>query len=98
MRNNGKFITLVLAGAAVGAAIGFLFATDKGAELREDISDAVKDMGSRIREKAQEGFDMTTENISEFQEKFRTRVGDVSENIKGGYEKARSKGKQYGKF
>lgn len=48
--NTGKVLLGVLAGAAVGASLGILFAPDKGSETRKkiaqkgvDIKDTVKD-------------------------------------------------------
>jgi gas vesicle protein len=59
--NTGKVILGVVAGAAVGAAIGMLFAPKAGAELRKNIADkggdalkGIKDKVSGLAEAAEE--------------------------------------------
>jgi gas vesicle protein len=64
--NNGKVLLAVLAAAAAGAALGMLFAPEKGSDTRkkiartgEDIIDTVErsvdNMKSKIYGKKQEG-------------------------------------------
>ena len=53
--NTGKIVGALLVGAAVGAALGILFAPNKGAETRkklmakgDDLSDAIKEKFSGL--------------------------------------------------
>lgn len=55
METTGKIVAGVLAGVAVGAVLGLLFAPDKGSATRQKISDSVKGMGKSIADTA-EGF------------------------------------------
>jgi gas vesicle protein len=79
MKDQGKIIIALLAGAAVGAAIGLLLAPSSGSQLREDIADYVDDVISSARNKAE----ATANNLREYgntaKSKFRSAVDDLSE-------------------
>lgn len=55
METTGKIVAGVLAGVAVGAVLGLLFAPDKGSATRQKISDSVKGLGRDLADQA-EGF------------------------------------------
>lgn len=55
MENTGKIVVGVLAGVAVGAVLGLLFAPEKGSTTRQKISDSVKGFGRDLADQA-EGF------------------------------------------
>ena len=79
MKDQGKIIIALLAGAAVGAAIGLLLAPSSGSQLREDIGEYVDDVISSARNKAE----ATANNLREYgntaKSKFRSAVDDLSE-------------------
>jgi len=52
MNDNSKVVIALLAGLAAGAALGILFAPDKGAETRDKLTDSLKKLGDSIRETA----------------------------------------------
>lgn len=54
MSDNAKVVAALLAGLAAGAALGILFAPDKGSETREKFNDSLKDLGDAIKERTSE--------------------------------------------
>jgi len=66
--NSGKVVLGVLAGVAVGAALGILFAPDKGCETRKKISKKSEDVMDEIAEKFNELLNNLTEKIDTVKE------------------------------
>ena len=52
MNDNTKVIVALLAGLAAGAALGILFAPDKGTETRDKLSESLANLGDSIKETA----------------------------------------------
>lgn len=52
MKDNSKVFAALLIGLAAGAALGILFAPDKGNETREKLTESLKDLGDSIKETA----------------------------------------------
>jgi len=49
--NTGKMIGALLLGAAIGGALGILFAPDKGSETRKKIAGKTNDLTDSLKEK-----------------------------------------------
>jgi gas vesicle protein len=73
--SSGKILLGVLAGVAVGAALGVLFAPDKGWNTRKRISKKAEDITDDLREKFDEFLDSISVKVDEAKEDF----ADISE-------------------
>lgn len=72
MNDNSKVVVALLAGLAAGAALGLLFAPEKGSETRDKLSQSLKDLGDAIKDKAADEIN----NLSSLKDK-------VVDSIKG---------------
>ena len=52
MNDNSKVVIALLAGLAAGAALGLLFAPEKGTETRDKLTESLKNLGDSIKETA----------------------------------------------
>lgn len=75
---SGKVLLGVLAGVAVGALLGVLFAPDKGWNTRKRISKKAEDLTEDLREKFDEFLDSISVKVDEVKEE----EADISEKRK----------------
>ena len=74
MNDNSKVLVGLLAGLAAGAALGLLFAPEKGSETRDKLSQSLKDLGESIRDRAADEIN----NLTALKEKV---VGSVKSKL-----------------
>ncbi|GAA4101212.1 YtxH domain-containing protein [Mucilaginibacter panaciglaebae] len=79
MNDNTKVVVALLAGLAAGAALGILFAPEKGDETRDKLAESLKNLGDSIRETAAAEID----NLVGLKDKI---VDNVKSKIKGAEE------------
>jgi gas vesicle protein len=87
--SKGKVLLGVLAGVAIGAALGVLFAPDKGWNTRKRISKKAGDLPEDLKEKFDEFLDSISvkvdevkEEAADFAEKTRARTGEAKKDAK----------------
>lgn len=81
--NSGKILLGILAGVAAGAAIGVLFAPDKGTKTRKSISkksdgfiEELKDKFDGFLKTVSDKYDSTAESADELMDKGKTKIND----------------------
>ncbi|MEO7265133.1 MAG: YtxH domain-containing protein [Ferruginibacter sp.] len=70
MKNTSKILTAVVAGAAIGAILGVLFAPEKGSEIRRKLNDEGKKLADDVKDKIRKG-----------KEKFKHLKGDMEHKM-----------------
>jgi gas vesicle protein len=88
MNSSGKVLLGVLAGVAVGATLGILFAPDKGSKTRKKIADKSNDYADELTEKFNEflagisgKMDDVVDEATEVLEKSKRKFQDVEAEV-----------------
>lgn len=87
--SNTKVILGFVAGAAVGALAGILFAPDKGSKTRNkiagkagDITDSLKDSFNKFVDGVKEKYHDAEEDVEEMSEKAGARISAAKKEVK----------------
>ena len=79
MNDNSKVLIGLLTGLAAGAALGLLFAPEKGSETRDKLSQSLKDLGDSIKDKAADEINNLTSLKDKVVDSIKSKLRDVED-------------------
>ena len=79
-KGTEKIVAALLIGAAIGGALGILFATDKGAEIRKIIAGKTGDLSQSLKENFTTLVEASKKEFSNAREKATALASNVKEN------------------
>jgi len=88
MKDNTKVIAALLVGLAAGAALGILFAPDKGNETRDKLADSLKNLGDSIKETASKEIDNLLDLKNKVVDNLKTKINGVEQEFQDDLEHA----------
>lgn len=88
MNDNTKVVVALLAGLAAGAALGILFAPDKGTETRDKLSESLSNLGDSIKETAAAEIDKLVGLKDKVVDNIKTKVRGAEEEYQDDLEHA----------
>jgi gas vesicle protein len=88
MNDNTKVVIALLAGLAAGAALGILFAPDKGTDTRDRLTDSLNSLGDAIKETAAAEIDKLVGLKDKVVENIKSKVKGTEEEYQDDLEHA----------
>jgi gas vesicle protein len=88
MNDNSKVVVALLAGLAAGAALGILFAPDKGTETRDKLTESLKRLSDSIRETAATEIDNLVGLKDKVVDNIKSKIKDTEEEYQDDLEHA----------
>jgi gas vesicle protein len=82
LNGTGKLVGALVVGALAGAALGLLFAPEKGRKTRDKIVDGVKDLASDIKKKMTDEVAALRKKAEDLEKLAKTKVEEVLEDAK----------------
>lgn len=81
MNDGSKVVVALLTGLAAGAALGILYAPDKGSDVREKLAESLNNLGESIKNRASDEID----NLSGYKEKVIDNIKSKAKNVENEY-------------
>ncbi|WDF59755.1 YtxH domain-containing protein [Flavobacterium sp. KACC 22758] len=81
MSNNSNTIAAILAGAAVGATIGILFAPDKGSKTRAKIKEGIDDAKHNLQDSFEASSEVLREKFTNATQNLDGTLNDLLSNV-----------------
>jgi gas vesicle protein len=88
MKDNSKVFVALLVGLAAGAALGILFAPDKGNETRDKLAESLKNLGDSIKETASKEIDSLLSLKDKVVDNIKTKINGVEQEYQDDLEHA----------
>jgi len=79
MSDNSKVLVGLLAGLAAGAALGLLFAPEKGSDTRDKLSQSLKDLGDSIKDRAADEINNLSSLKDKVVDSIKSKLRDVED-------------------
>jgi gas vesicle protein len=88
MKDNTKVVVALLVGLAAGAALGILFAPDKGNETRDKLAESLKNLGESIKETASKEIDNLLAYKDKVVDNLKSKINGVEQEYQDDLEHA----------
>ena len=85
-----KVVGALVVGAAVGAALGVLFAPKKGSETRQDIADNAKKMSKGLKDKFQGQVDDLKSQVAKAEKFLEQNISNAKDAVEDRYASAKN--------